>query len=365
MNDDKSQINLKYLDYIDGLKGIAIIMILIFHASLAIQGETYFLNFREKVEHLSRGVHLFFIISGFSLFHSALQEGVKKKFFAIRFYIKRFFRIFPLWWMAVILYRFQFTNDESVFHFLATFFLFFGIFENAWTICIVPVGWSLFVEESFYLFFPLWKKIFTNSITSLIGVILSFLIAIIWYEFAGNYFKSSHFLAIHPLGNYYAFFCGIFLFFLNRKFLIDSIDNMNWFIVRAVEFFAIVGIIMIFYYDRVAGTLFLLPFFISSMLKQSIIRHIVCNKIIRMFGACCYSIYLFHGLIQGYLYYYEYQLFDLLNIRTAFVEYKLFITLFFYFPICLAFGMFSRALFEKKSINYGKKLISKLELSKC
>lgn len=353
--------NESYELYLDGLRGIAILMVMGFHTSLSVKGTPYFPNFNIYIEHLSRGVHLFFILSAFTLFKSSLNrisvDGFSKK----SFYIRRAFRILPLWWIAVFLYTMFWTSEQSSFRIISVTLLIFGIFKDAWTICFIPVGWSLFVEETFYLLFPLYIKYIKKIGTALLFLFCSLLLAKLWYREYYHFGVSSVFSAIFPLGNYFAFFLGIFLFFLvNRSTMKDLYEHSCFRIILDLLTFS--GFIGIFFYDRIMGTIFLAPLIVSSFSHLTIFGKISRNKLLARFGGYCYSIYLFHGPVTGYLNPFQASFFKNLGIQEFPQEIKVFA---WFFPVAffsLITGFFFFNLIELPFVNLGKKIISKYNL---
>ncbi|MGA3169388.1 MAG: acyltransferase [Chthoniobacteraceae bacterium] len=81
-------------DALDGLRGVAVLTVFISHTSAAGQQVTPWTNFH-GTGHL--GVYLFFVLSGFLLGYSLLHRPI---YFG-RFYLRRFFRIAPLYYLVV------------------------------------------------------------------------------------------------------------------------------------------------------------------------------------------------------------------------------------------------------------------------
>lgn len=322
-----------YEAFLDGLRGIAILMILAFHCSLSITGPSYFPNFADTLEHLSRGVHLFFIVSAFTLFQSSQRRWAEEQRPVFSFYIRRAFRILPLWFLAAFFYWMLWTKASAWDAVLTAFFL-FGFFKNSFSLSVIPGGWSLFVEESFYWFFPIWFKIISSFRRSLIALVFSYIVARLWYRYAA-YFGSTlenKFDAVFPLGNYYAFFIGIALFFF-RKDLLNKINDsktpdssvFRW----SLDFLALASFVLLFFYDRMVGSLALAPLVIAAFFPTTAIGRLTRSSLVRKYGTCCYSIYLFHSPLHGYLQKWQESYFQMLSLVEASKEIK---TLFWFFP---------------------------------
>jgi len=150
---------MKYRPEIDGLRAIAVVPVLAFHA-----GEKYF-----PKGYL--GVDIFFVISGFLISSIILAEIENKNFSLINFYSRRAKRILPALFFVIFctipfacwfIYSPQelMTFSQSVvagFLFVANFFyysLFGDYFAPDSKYQPLLHLWSLAVEEQFYLFFP-------------------------------------------------------------------------------------------------------------------------------------------------------------------------------------------------------------------
>ena len=146
----------EYLPNIDGMRGLACLMVLIYHVSLQVEGPSLFADLSVYFERLSHGVQLFFILSAFTLFHTANSWWQATRYPAMSFYIRRAFRILPLWWFAVALDFFLIPGRVDVESALLTASFLFGMSQAWFYFATIPAGWSLFVEETFYLLFPVW-----------------------------------------------------------------------------------------------------------------------------------------------------------------------------------------------------------------
>lgn len=149
---------------LDGLRGLAGMSVLIFHAFLISPSRhQWWMRF---IGQGAEGVGLFFILSALTLgiswdYHS--QHGVAMSHGT--FWARRFWRIAPLFYVA-LLFAALFTHGnvhyappqmarnpftwESLLAHLSFLFAWIPAYQNSW----IGVGWSIGTETSFYLLFP-------------------------------------------------------------------------------------------------------------------------------------------------------------------------------------------------------------------
>jgi peptidoglycan/LPS O-acetylase OafA/YrhL len=132
------------------------------------------------------GVYFFFVLSGFLITYLLLTEKAKTGTVAIKkFYWRRVLRIWPLYYLIVILGffvipyittgGFNFTNKELNAHYGLNLFLYLIIFPNIAHAMFNPVPlisqtWSIGVEEQFYIIWPVLAKKAKNIFKALIAV---------------------------------------------------------------------------------------------------------------------------------------------------------------------------------------------------
>src|SRR6266853_3058034 len=86
-----------YIPQLDGLRGTAVIMVLIGHAASFVQG----LPFAGMVEYVRFTVDVFFVLSGFLITGILLDSKGSPHYFR-NFYARRSVRIFPLYYGTLI-----------------------------------------------------------------------------------------------------------------------------------------------------------------------------------------------------------------------------------------------------------------------
>jgi peptidoglycan/LPS O-acetylase OafA/YrhL len=294
---------------IDGLRAIAVLSVIGFHA-FGIRGGFV-------------GVDIFFVISGF-LISSILFTHLENNHFSfIEFYARRIKRIFPaLILMLVtsfIIGWFILLPDEykqlgkhiaGASLFVSNFLLWneAGYFDNQAITKPLLHLWSLSIEEQFYIIWPfllwiVWKKkfnlIYTISIIASISLFLN--LKGIHSDSIGAFYS--------PQTRYWELLCGSFLasltlFGVQKNFFTYYISKINetFFnnLLSILGFFLI--IICLFALDRDSystGLFALLPtlgtFFIILATQDAWInRVILSNKTLVWFGLISFPLYLWH-----------------------------------------------------------------------
>jgi peptidoglycan/LPS O-acetylase OafA/YrhL len=133
---------------LDGIRGIAILMVLIDHTQFALLGR--FLPGGQLGQH---GVTLFFVLSGFLITSKLLEGPIDLR----RFFLRRLFRLMPVAWTylaAVLLFdRLSGAMLTSLAEVRSCLFFYRNFFSpgSGGAACHF---WSLSLEEQFYLVWP-------------------------------------------------------------------------------------------------------------------------------------------------------------------------------------------------------------------
>ena len=158
-----------HYDYIDCIRGYAVLMVMTSHYTYLFPKLPYPVH---RIAVMGwYGVQLFFIASCLTLLMSwHFEEETRGQADRLSFFVRRFFRIAPAYYIAGILYffiippkdGFNFTQALTTISFVNAWHpLLTPTVKDRWI--VVPGGWSIGVEFTFYMLFPL----FARSIRSL------------------------------------------------------------------------------------------------------------------------------------------------------------------------------------------------------
>ena len=307
------------LDYIDIARGIAILMVMLVHTSQAVNGVSQLVG--DISQYGRMGVQLFFVASAYTLCFSIVKR-VDEKNPLIYFWIRRFFRIAPLYYVAMIGYFLLEPNMHilerikvpySLYNFqtiAANIFFIHGFIPSA-NNNIVPGGWSIGTEMAFYLIFPILFALFDRAykqagivaLYSLVG--LSILLNISIQLSVQQLFKieidGNLFIYYNLINQLPAFLLGMTIFFHHHyKIPLRLSKSIQVAIFVAVT---MIGIILVpskkywlisAFLPVITGTSFM---FLLNILKESKYSNIFLTEI----GQASYSMYIFHFMFAWYL----------------------------------------------------------------
>lgn len=301
------------------------------------------------------GVKIFFVISGYLITKSFLSDSN-----ALRYSIKRFFRIMPGLAVIVVLTTFifgpiltdlstkeYFANPETyaylkniLFHPVYTLPGVFG--QNPYPYAVNGSLWSLPVEVFMYLLMPLTIVIFRKFNIEKIGMILGFVVSFLLYIYILKFHND---LVIVVWGN--SLVSGLSLvplFYLGSLFTFKKVRNLlnlQWAV-------AIMVILLLFDYSWFKSEIlltFALPYLIFSFALQS---RPVFAKIFSV-NDYSYGLYLYGFLIQQIIV----RKFGVLGLPLN-----------YYFIVSLAvtfvFAVLSWHLVEKPCQKFSKNLLKKI-----
>ncbi|MFK4751340.1 acyltransferase family protein [Oceanobacter antarcticus] len=285
---------------IDGLRGFLAILVMLHHFVI-----TYYWHFSgrwgDPTEIIYKnfgkvGVSMFFIITGFLFISKIIKVDGKVNW--IRLMETRFFRIFPLYFLMVILISlvvylrggFEFFNFHDVFSDYLLWLVFLGGDINSFSgtnLIIAGVDWTLRYEWFFYLLLPLISFL----IYRVVGVFLLFFAFLIFLFFSPVVFglNSKYFVL---------FYIGGGVAFLFHKFG-DYISRLNFLNSKAFSLFLVLIIYLVLTNRNSMGVfqMFLMGLLFFFIAAGSSIFGVLNSRYSILLGEISYSIYLLHGFV--------------------------------------------------------------------
>lgn len=290
----------KKYEYIDSLRGVAILLVLVIHNGQHGMTLGEVAPLLDKFRFAGRyGVQLFFLVSAYTLMlshHSRKGERMSTR----NFFIRRFFRITPMYYIALVYYSF-----DSLF-----FASNYAVLENVKEINIqdairnllflnnfypnmphyVPGGWSTVAEVSFYLVLPVIYKYITDFSKALALFIVSVAVSLIFCILFMDLYPSSSILYMSFFNQLPVFVLGLILYFgINQRKI-----SVNKWLIGAL----IAGTPIYIYFipdenilDCLKASLILFVFALIICKKQ---YKVISNPFFSFVGKISYSMYLIH-----------------------------------------------------------------------
>ena len=148
-----------YYLFMDGMRGAAVLWVMLHHIYFVFGVRTarYYLNEFFRLGFL--GVDVFFVISGF-LITGLLAEDLEGRLRIGRFYLRRFFKIVPQYYFAVMTAFLIFFFDPAFAELRSVYpsklWMSYFFFIQNFVANMRPLGhtWSLAIEEHYYLVYP-------------------------------------------------------------------------------------------------------------------------------------------------------------------------------------------------------------------
>jgi peptidoglycan/LPS O-acetylase OafA/YrhL len=313
---------------LDGIRGIAILLVIVWHyvvvpgitsnseivaVGLNLLGNTW------------SGVDLFFVLSGFLIGGILIDNRDARNYFKT-FYLRRFFRIVPLYfgWIALfilltaILAKFVFIPEELATNAIPlwTYFTFTqniamalqGEFGGEW----LAVTWSLAIEEQFYLIMPLFVLLVPKKhlpwITIVLVVSVLFMrrlhLAIFWTSL-GLYVFAPYRADALLLGVLCAWIVRQerWRAWLERRTIvlyIPMIILMGYWVQKNLRGYGgqITSYTTTMYGYTILALMYALFLLIAVVERKGIVKTITRLGFLRLLGTLAYGIYLFHQTVN-------------------------------------------------------------------
>ncbi len=292
-----------HLPQLDGLRGVAILIVLVGHLIV--------LNFGLGVTTLGPipplGVNLFFVLSGFLITRILLQSREQPNYFK-NFYVRRALRIWPLYFIVLAI-LFAVTNhriptltfDENRLQWPVFAFYIQNVFYKQASELgplALAITWSLAVEEQFYAIWPIVVR--KLSIRTLTTVLVATIVVAPVARFVAPRFGFDPY--INPVCRFDAMAMGglLAIWTLTHQGWRAAATSKMW-LILSLAVLAEVGChfagLTHYLSKTIASAAFtgLLAFALHS---DRVIR-ILSNRTLRCFGKVSYCIYLAHPIIAA------------------------------------------------------------------
>lgn len=370
--------NISFFEGLNSLRFFAAFLVVMHHAE-TIRKKHELPNLQDLglFRNGDNAVTFFFVLSGFLITYLLLKENKKTATISIKsFYIKRMLRIWPLYFLMVIIgtlvvpfafemlhinYQMPYTFSQVWFYFL--FFL-PGLVTFIFGHHLLEPLWSIGIEEVFYLFWaPLFKigkqKIVTILITIIALKALLLVISTYWikdplFVFVVNTFRFEA-MAVGGLGACFIFnrkrdLSGLFIYkkpiqivlygtLITFLLFFTTVDNPLW---------------KTIFHTPVLSALFIDSLFLYLIIGVSLIDHNIVKfrgKALNYLGEISYGIYMYHLIII-------FAVIQFLNKQLAQLSEPVSSLLFYSIVIVAVIGVssLSKVLFENYFLNLKKKI---------
>lgn len=306
----------KRYDYIDAIRGFAILGVVLVHTRGLVLPQSSIIS-AIAVEG-ARGVQLFYIASALTLFMSMKSRMNKENKPILNFYIRRFFRIAPLFYLAIIIYtsydgmsaRYWAPNGLQWWYIPLT-----ALFANGWhpeTITsVIPGGWSIAVEMTFYIIVPylffVLKDIKKTSLALLLALVVSkiasfgvtYLVTPLYpdpQKYLVDMFTFLWFFSQLPV-----FILGILLFHIINKY--PKGEKSTAILLLVSSFYLFAALLTVSTYRNMLPKHFLfgVAFLVFSLALYYLPNIFLINKVTIWIGRLSFSIYLVHFMVLNIL----------------------------------------------------------------
>lgn len=306
-----------YFPEIDGIRFLAILLVILFHAHGYFMGKTH-INFADNPDSYSllntlmingdRGVELFFVLSGFILCMPFARQYISggKKVQMKKYYLRRVTRLEPPYFIAMtgllLLHLLMKTHPASTIvpSWLASLIYSHNVIYQH-TPLLTVVAWSLEIEIQFYLLAPLLFRILSLGIITRRVILVGGIAAIVLLQTL----LPDDTLTLYNFLQY--FLIGILLADLHI-----SDVAVNFFRKGVVALLSMLCLTAIIYLpiknhkDAVSPEVlfisrlffpFVVGLFYYVVLKNDTVKRVFSYKFVPILGGMCYSIYLLHYTI--------------------------------------------------------------------
>lgn len=303
----------KKLDYIDALRGLAILGVIVIHASQYGKFEVPKIIGNVILEG-NRGVQLFYLASAFTLFLSFKNRSTKERFPVQNFFLRRFFRIAPMYYVGIVYYLFQdglgpryWLGNEThitVANIISNCIFLHG-FNPYWITSLVPGGWSIGVEMTFYAMVPLLFSKLKNIDQAFMFFIISIIIRLLFqlvltkYPLISDDELWSNYLFFYFPSQLPVFCLGIITYFIVIQK--EDVRNISGVSILIFSFLLMAQLILGIQLLFPQHILFAIGFLFLGLAVSKNSFKIIVNPVIKYIGKISFSMYIVHFAVLHWL----------------------------------------------------------------
>ncbi|WP_040300001.1 acyltransferase family protein [Arcticibacter svalbardensis] len=357
--------------YIDALRGIAIAGVIIVH-SASITNVNGLL--KQAASLGSMGVQLFFVISAFTIFYSLSKSNGSATQFR-DFFIRRLFRIVPVYWLGIVLYTAVYglgsrgwLDGPELWHY-PFHILLINVLHPLTSSSVVPGGWSISCEVLFYMLVPL-LYVYLNTSKKLIGFLLIAMVLLPVLNIMLQNYALVHWSGIDRVQLKDFFYRWIpnqlacFTFGILLYKIYEDKRYAGWVSGRVVNLIGVTLIVLALfalqlYYIKIPERIHLysLVFMCLALLLSVVPWTLFVNGFTVFLGKISYSCYLIHFLVIKQV---TVVIGNYFPVLTGHNKGYFLLVLFLSFLITIPLGWLSYTFIELQAVNLGRKLITYL-----
>lgn len=308
----------KRIPSLDGLRGVAIILVLIGHGSYSIP-QSFLSHLFVFVGNGHLGVSIFFVLSGYLIYTLSIQEVQKTGTFNWKnFYFRRILRIFPALYFALFIVTLLtiFKVLTLTIPILLTTATFTSNYSSLWIksteypdYFVIGQYWTVSLEEQFYLVFPLLIILFRKNqlLPVLIGVILFEPFVRVACYFLMPDLRGQLGTMLHT--NFDSISAGVLLGELLRQDTLKDrlirLANNKYILISSIVFLVFISPILSIHYKGIylmtfgktlelIGISIVITAAISN--RKTLMFDILNSKLLSYIGVISYSLYLWNNL---------------------------------------------------------------------
>lgn len=290
---------MRYRPEIDGLRAIAVLPVMFFHAGFELFSGGFV------------GVDIFFVISGYLITSILLKDRGNENFSFANFYERRVRRIFPALFFVLFIstiFAWMWLPPEDLTHFskslrsvavFASNFHFYssgGYFDSASDLSPLLHTWSLAVEEQFYFLFPFFVLLTWSFRRRTVFILLCtcVLASLFLAEWASSYYSRAAFYLLPTrvwellLGSAAAYYSFTYKRELNNQYL--SSLGLILIIYSVLSFTESTPFPSFYSLVPTLGTILIILF----CGPKTYVYQVLSNRVLVSVGLISYSAYLWH-----------------------------------------------------------------------